>query len=62
MTAGAAFTVIEKVVLVPVQLFEKGVTVIKPEIAKLLGLVAEKARIFPDPETGNPIAALVLVH
>jgi hypothetical protein len=61
-TLGAAFTVIEKEVVVPEQELENGVTEIMPVIGALVAFAAVNEFIFPTPETPSPIPAFVFAH
>ena len=61
-TLGAAFTVIEKEVGMPEQVFETGVTVIMPVIGRLEALVVVKALMVPELDTANPIPGFELIH
>ncbi len=61
-TVAVGFTVIVKVIGVPVQLVEAGVAVIVAVIGAVPVLVAVKPGILPVPLAGNPIAGLELVQ
>ena len=62
-TKGTGLTVIEKVWLDPLQVFDTGVTCIKEVMGTLEAFVAVKEAIFPVPDKGmRPVPELVLVH
>ena len=59
---GVGFIVMVKLIGIPLQLLENGVTVICAVIGILKLLVAEKAAIFPTPLAGKPIPVLLFVQ
>ena len=59
---GVGFTVIEKLLVIPLQVLEMGVTVNNAVMGILEVLVAENAFIFPVPEATNPIKVLLFDH
>ena len=59
---GVGLIVIVKLIGKPLQLLEKGVTVICAVIGMLKLLVAENAAILPTPLAGKPIPVLLFVH
>ena len=61
-TVGVGVTVIEKVVGVPVQPFNTGVTVILAVTAEAPVFVPVKAGMFPVPAAASPIPGSVLVQ
>lgn len=61
-TVGLGRMLMEKLMLVPEQLFETGVTVIKPVMGILYRFVALNAGMEPLPNKGNPISELVFVQ
>ena len=62
VTDGIGFTVIVKLLGVPVQLFETGVTTILAVIGILLPLFRVKLLILPIPLAAKPMEVLELVH
>lgn len=61
-SSGAALTVNEKLMGVPEQAFETGVTTTRLVMSGSIGLVYEKLLIFPVPVVASPIAGLSLVQ
>ena len=59
---GVGFTVITILVGIPEQLFEKGVTVIKLLIGKLLPFVMVTPLMLPSPLAAKPMPGLELDH
>lgn len=59
---GAGFTTTLMYPVVPVQLFNDGVTPITPISIPEVLLVVVNAGMFPDPLAGNPIPGAVLVQ
>lgn len=62
VTSGVGFTVSAKLVGVPKQPFNSGVTVITPNTGTLVALAAINAPISPDPVAGRPMEGLALVQ
>jgi hypothetical protein len=63
LTAGIGFTVMEKFLAVPEQVFDIGVTVRKEVTGTLVALVAVNELIVPVPDNGiNPVAEFVFVQ
>lgn len=62
LTVGVGYTVIEKAVAPPLQLFDTVDTFMIAVIGTADTLVAAKALIVPDPDVANPIAEVVLVQ
>ena len=62
LTAGVGLIVIVKVLIVPVQAFDVGVTEIVDVIGAAPELFAVKDAIFPFPFAASPMFGLLLVH
>lgn len=60
--SGAAFTVKEKLMGVPEQALETGVTTTRAVISVMMGLVYVKLVMLPTPDVAKPIAGLSLVQ